>query len=228
MGDVLRERLALEANKFITDHELWQSGVVLVGCAGLFVGAGFVLSWFYKRAEHQAAIRKAVAEVGKIAVETTNAQVELTLKRQANRKSHEAAGETLGMMLREWISAASTADLGRIDAAREEVLNFVCSTYVPTFRDYSEIQFETLPKDPRRRFAQNEVMPFLRTVLNLLDGINYPAILTKLDRAPFLMKRATLCEISAQAKRALPRWPPKDRQVFRRLCDGISKYEDDL
>jgi hypothetical protein len=228
MADALKERLAQEAARFISDHELWQSVLAVVGTAAVAFVAGVTLSWFYKRAEHYLAVRKAVAEQEKIAVDTLSAKIGLAEKRQANRDKHESTGETLGLMLREWLAAGAVRDVDRMNQTREEVLSFLTSSYLPTFRNYSEIQFASLPKYECRMFAQNEVLPFLRTVLNLLELVNHPPILARLRRTPFYLKRTTFCELYGQARRALPTWPWEQYRVFAKLCKGLSTHENEL
>jgi hypothetical protein len=218
MGDAFKNRVAQELSQFITEHNLWEVVVLIAIVAMILFGAGAVLGFFYKRAQHY-------AELKKLSAELVTANLDAALKRQESRGKFTNVAELLALQLRSWREATISEPNGQLDAIREEALRLFDSEFIPRFVDYSEIQFASLPKLEKRRFAKEEVNAFLQTVSTFLSGVNYRPILTQLSREPFKLKKTTLRRICTEYKDAVPWWSLKDRDEFKKLCRSISLHE---
>jgi hypothetical protein len=218
MGDAFKNRVAQELSQFITQHDLWELVVIIAILSMIVFGAGTVLGFFYKRAQHY-------AELKKLSAELVAANLDAALKRQESRSKFTKVAELLGLQLRAWLEAANSAADGQLDAAREEALRLFDSEFIPRFADYSEIQFASLPKLEKRRFAEEDVSAFLQTVSTFLSGVNYGPILTRLSKEPFKLKKTTLRRICRDYTDSVPWWLFNQRAVFNKVRRTIAVYE---
>jgi hypothetical protein len=218
MGDAIKNRVAQELAKFITEHELWQLVVWIAIVAIIFFGAGAILGFFYKRQKHYAELEKTSAEL-------VAARFDAALKRQESRRVHTRIAELLALHLRSWFEVGANGTTDEINAVREEALRLFDSEYIPTFADYSELQFASLTKAEKRSFAEEDVTPFLETVGGFLDGVNYRPVLDRLDREPFKLKKTTLRRIYRDYRRAVPWWRCTERRKFKQACESIGVHE---
>lgn len=217
MGDDFKNRVAQELAKYISEHDLWQLVMWIAIVSIILFGAGAVLGFFYKRQRHY-------AEVKKLGAELVAAKLDAALKRQESRHKHTKVAELIALHLRAWLEAG-TGDQAKLDAIREETLRLFDSEYIPTFADYAEIQFASLLRAEKRAFANEEVISFLKTVRNVLDAVNYPAILKRLDRQPFKLKTSTLSRIRSDYCNAVPWWHRADRKRFKVVRQSVAVHE---
>jgi hypothetical protein len=206
----LKKEFANHVADFITEHDLWHLAFIVVGFVVVCMGFGAFVFWLLKR-------QKIMAETRKIVAETETLQLTIRKDVQQYQDQYVTHSETLGLALRNMFTAIRARNADNLDQAREEAIRAFCTDFISSFGKYCELKDRILSGPERRAFAQEEVIPFLDTMLQFVVLVNKRSTLELLDRSPLILSPQTVAPYQRLVSANLPWCDLRTRWKLRTL-----------
>jgi hypothetical protein len=176
MNDILQDLvkpLLIKIIEYIDNNEYWYAYGTTIAILLFFILIGYLFSWFINRKK----IRK---EIDKIQIETKEKKVLLIEKVQSLRKNFVDNSKLLSLSIRLNIDSIISRDIDSLRNNRDELQTLFFNDFINSFTNYMEIYNEIYP-DRFLEFIDDEMTPYLETVIMFKDTVNNRNILQQLD-----------------------------------------------
>ena len=182
--------------EYIDKNEYWFAYGTIISILLLFVIIGFLFSWFLNR-------KKLQKEIDKIQIETKEKKVHLLEKLQKLRTNFIENSKTLSIAIRLVIDSIKKQDIEGLRNNRDELQTLFFNDFVNSFTEYMEIYNEVYPTKGLE-FIDDEIMPFLNTVITFKESINNIHILQLLDIDPLEIELYSFNQVKRFLKNNIP------------------------
>lgn len=199
MNDILQtliKPLLEKIIEYIDKNEYWFAYGTIISILLLFVIIGFLFSWFLNR-------KKLQKEIDKIQIETKEKKVHLLEKLQKLRTNFIENSKTLSIAIRLVIDSIKKQDIEGLRNNRDELQTLFFNDFVNSFTEYMEIYNEVYPTKGLE-FIDDEIMPFLNTVITFKESINNRHILQLLEINPLEIELYSFNQVKRFLKNNIP------------------------
>jgi len=199
MNDILKDLikpLLAKIIEYIDKNEYWYAYGITIAILLFFIFIGFLLSWFINR-------KKIKKEIDKIQIETKEKKVLLIEKAQALRKKFIDNSKLLSLSIRLNIDSIINQDIDSLRNNRDELQTLFFNDFINSFTDYMEIHNEIYP-DKALEFVDDEMVPYLETVIMFKDTINNENILQQLNITELVIEPYSFNQINRFIKNNIP------------------------
>ncbi|MCR4290209.1 MAG: hypothetical protein NUV86_08110 [Candidatus Scalindua sp.] len=165
----------------IAKNSLKGSGILFTG-----ITVGSIISWYITHKVNLAKIRQL----------STAAQKNLVEIEQISEKSNDELNksfETLSICLRDYRDAQEKNQFKLMDGLREECLNYLNTEVIHSFGKLCSYKRHLCGnKNENKDIFENDILPVLKTIVNVTIELNNDQLREKFDRSPYLISKSNL------------------------------------
>lgn len=218
MNDILKDLLKpllIKIIKYIDKNEYWYAYGITIAIIFFFMLVGFLLSWFINR-------KKIKKEIDKIQIETKEKKVLLIEKAQSLRKKFVDNSKLLSLSIRLNIDSIINQDIDSLRNNRDELQTLFFNDFINSFTDYMEIYNEIHP-DKSLEFIDDEMIPYLETIMIFKNTINNENILQQLDADELVIEPYSFNQIRRFIKNNIPFYRFLKKHLISQKLKEITK-----
>lgn len=218
MDDILKDLvkpLLAKIIEYIDKNEYWYAYGTTIAILLLFIFIGFLFSWFINR-------KKIKKEIDKIQIETKEKKVSLIEKAQSLRKKFIDNSKLLSLSIRLNINSIINQDIDSLRSNRDELQTLFFNDFINSFTDYMEIYNEICP-DKSLEFIDDEMIPYLDTIIMFENTVNNENILQQLDTDKLVIELYSFNQIARFIKNNIPFYRFFKKYLINKKVKEITK-----
>lgn len=218
MNDILKDLvkpLLIKIIEYIDKNEYWYAYGITIAILLLFILIGFLFSWFINR-------QKIKKEIDKIQIETKEKKVLLIEKAQSLRKKFVDNSKLLSLSIRLNIDSIINQDINSLRNNRDELQTLFFNDFINSFTDYMEIYNEIYP-NKSLEFIDDEMTPYLETIIMFKDTVNNENILQQLDTDELVIESYSFNQIIRFIKNNIPFYRFFKKHLISKKVKEITK-----